>query len=296
MRPFSLRWPKPALPFLNRPLLHWILDGLEAAGVREVLLNLHHRPSALVRAAASRKGPLRLRWFFEPSILGTAGPFPIMAAELGREPFLVLNGDTLAPPPIEALSADLAAHPEALCVMALRPRSGSYTAVDLDEEGRIRHFGRGERQFTGIYLARPDLFRHLTPGRPAELVAHVLDPLLCEGRIRGVTSPGPWFDLGDPAHYLEAALRLLGAMASGEIPIPAGSRLEVRDGFPLLLHPTAWTSRRAEVTGPLVLEEGVLLGPRSRAGRSVLLPGARPSPHQPLDGVLAWGGGPIQGS
>ncbi|MEW6756702.1 MAG: sugar phosphate nucleotidyltransferase [Acidobacteriota bacterium] len=296
MRPLSLRWPKPALPFLNRPLLHWILDGLEEAGVREVLVNLHHRPTMLTRVGASRTGPSSIRWSFEPTILGTAGPLPVLAADLGRDPFLVLNGDTLFLPPIEALWSELQAHPEALCAMALRPREGSYTAVEMDEWGRIVDFGRGTYHFSGAYMARPDLFARLAPGRPAELVTHVLRPLLSSGRIRGVSAAGPWSDLGSPSGYLEAAMRRLGAMSCGEFRVPEGSRMEVRDGSPLLLHPTAWASRRSEVSGPLVLEEGALLGPRCRAGWAVLLPGARPAPSQALEGVLVWPGGMMNAS
>jgi mannose-1-phosphate guanylyltransferase len=291
MRPLSLRWPKPALPFLNRPLLHWILDEIEAAGIQEVLLNLHHRPSAVVRAGGSRTGSVRLRWFFEPALLGTAGPLPSMGDALGEEPFLVLNSDTLFRPPFEAMRADLVAHPEALCVMALRPLAGSYTAVALDEDGAIRDFGRGNHHFAGAYLARPALFEALPKGVPAELVPRVLVPRLPSGRIRGIPVSGPWLDLGDPAGFLDAAMRVLGAMVSGQVRPPEGSRLEVRDGFPVLLHPTAWVSRRASLTGPAVLEAGAVLCPRSRAGRAVLFPGTGITAGGVLEGALAWPGG-----
>ena len=50
MRPLTSRIAKPALPVLNRPLVHWTLERLAAAGVTDVIVNLHHRPATVRRA------------------------------------------------------------------------------------------------------------------------------------------------------------------------------------------------------------------------------------------------------
>ena len=42
MRPLTRRIAKGALPVLNRPLIHWTLERLAAAGVTDVIVNLHH--------------------------------------------------------------------------------------------------------------------------------------------------------------------------------------------------------------------------------------------------------------
>jgi mannose-1-phosphate guanylyltransferase len=105
LRPLTGRWAKPALPFLGRSLLHRIFEVLEGAGVREVCLNLHHRPSTVLEAARRYGGPLRLRWFYEPEIRGTAGLLPPMARALGEEPFFVVNGDTAEKRPVRTGSA-----------------------------------------------------------------------------------------------------------------------------------------------------------------------------------------------
>ena len=44
MRPLTLLRAKPALPVLNRPLLHWSLEPLARAGVTDVMVNLHYLP------------------------------------------------------------------------------------------------------------------------------------------------------------------------------------------------------------------------------------------------------------
>ena len=44
MRPLTLLRAKPALPVMNRPLLHWTLELLARNGVTEVMINTHHLP------------------------------------------------------------------------------------------------------------------------------------------------------------------------------------------------------------------------------------------------------------
>ena len=50
MRPLTLLRAKPALPVMNRPLLHWTLDLLARNGVTEVMINLHHLPWTVMEA------------------------------------------------------------------------------------------------------------------------------------------------------------------------------------------------------------------------------------------------------
>jgi NDP-sugar pyrophosphorylase family protein len=47
LRPLTDGLPEPMLPLGGRPLLEHLLALLVAAGVREVALNLHHRPEAV---------------------------------------------------------------------------------------------------------------------------------------------------------------------------------------------------------------------------------------------------------
>ncbi len=47
MQPLSSLRAKPALPVLNRPLLHWTLERLARHGVTDVVVNLHHLPETV---------------------------------------------------------------------------------------------------------------------------------------------------------------------------------------------------------------------------------------------------------
>ena len=202
MRPLSESVAKPALPYLNRPILHWTLDGLRAAGVERVYINLHHLPQSVNAAAESAASGLDLRFSFEPEILGTAGVFGPLRGLLQGDAFLVVNGDVVHEIPYGRLASELETHSEALAVLALRPALSPYTPVAMDPEGRITLFGSGAWMFSGIYAARRRLLDHLPGPGPRELVPDLLRPLLPSGTVRGVACPEPWLDLGSPETYL----------------------------------------------------------------------------------------------
>jgi mannose-1-phosphate guanylyltransferase len=285
MRPLTDRSPKPALPFLNRPILHWTLGSLAAAGVERVFINLHHLPQAVREAAESGAAGLELKFSFEPTILGTAGVFGPLRGLIQGEAFFVVNGDVVHSLDYGALEADLRANPEALAALALLPQDRSYTPVSLDRERRITGFGgEGEWMFPGVYAARRSLLDHLPGPGPRELVPDLLRPLLPSGAVRGVPMEGRWLDLGDPRVYLSSSLAALQDVASGARPIPEGSGLEMRDGHPLLRHRKAWVSRDATLTGPVVAGPGVRVEPRAHVGRLILLERASVARGERLEG------------
>ena len=96
MRPLTLLRAKPALPVLNRPLIHWTLELLRRHGVTDVVVNLHHLPGTVRRAVGdgSTLG-LRVSYSYERRILGTAGGPRKVRRFFGDEPFLLVNGDVL---------------------------------------------------------------------------------------------------------------------------------------------------------------------------------------------------------
>ncbi len=289
MRPISERVPKPCVPFLNRPILHWILDGLAAAGVKRVFINLHHRGQEVAACARAHEAKLELRFSREPEILGTAGVFWPMRGLFKGEAFFVVNGDLFCDLPLAALAARLGQAPEALAVLAVRPMpdGAAYTPLEADSRGVLKEFGKGASHFTGVYAARRELLGRLLGPGPKELASDLLRPLLPSGVVRVLRCDGRWFDLGTPRSFLDASLAALEEISRSCLPVPKGSRLESRAGFPVLRHERAWISMDASMTGPAVFGEGVRVPERCRVGRSVLLPGTVLEEGERLDGTLA---------
>ncbi len=274
MRPVTSGLPKPVIPFLNRPLMHWSMDGLYTAGVRRVFINLHHLPDKVRETAAAYGRDVECLFFPEPELLGTAGFLGPMAHRFEGESFYVVNGDILHKMPWEALSLDLAGHGGALATLALRPGRRTYTGISLAEDGTVRGFEGGPFMFAGVYAARRRLIDRLeTPGRK-ELVADLLGPLLGTGAVRGIACEGLWEDLGSPSAFVDASMRGLERLAAGEAPVPNGSSLMKRNGFSVLIHESARIHPSAVFSGPSVVGEKAVIKERAFCGSSVLLPEA----------------------
>lgn len=309
LRPLTDTLPKPLLPVAGRPLVHATLERLAAAGVEAAALNLHHLGSEIRAALGQRYRRLRLVYSEEPVLLGTGGALPPLAEFLsaGREALLV-NGDSLCRWPLGRLLAahrrggaavtllvhrTVDPHPfgggvavEAGCVVAFRP--GPLAA----------RVARSRRVFAGAAVLDPDLIARLPEG-PSDIVDALYEPLLEEGRrIRAVETARPWFDLGTPARYLEAALarglerfpargvrRLPGAEVGpgarlSRVVIERGARVgagaRLRDALVL---PGAWVGERAELIGS-ILGPGALLAPGERLARTLRVVGPA---GQPID-------------
>ncbi|MBI4217621.1 MAG: NDP-sugar synthase [Elusimicrobia bacterium] len=91
---FSKGKPKPLLTIAEMPLIQHNLNLLERHGIREVWINLHHRPRQ-IRSAVQKIRLRNMRVFYshEKKILGTAGAIKNLERRLSGGTFLVLYGD-----------------------------------------------------------------------------------------------------------------------------------------------------------------------------------------------------------
>jgi NDP-sugar pyrophosphorylase family protein len=223
MQPLTSLRAKPALPVLNRPLLHWTLERLARHGVTDAVVNLHHLPESVTGVVGDgRAFGIRVVYSRERTILGTGGGPRKVRLLLGDEPFLLVNGDMLFDFDLSRL---VARHREsgALATLALKPNPDvrAYRPIVTGPDGWVRWLpGMGRRRpgiaslFTGIHVMEPGLLARLSAG-PADSVRDLYAPLIAEGgRILGVRVAGPWRDLGCPSLYLEAQVKHLSAGAS----------------------------------------------------------------------------------
>jgi mannose-1-phosphate guanylyltransferase len=280
MRPLTLLRAKPALPVLNRPLLHWTLERLARAGVREAVVNLHHLPETVVQAVGDglRLG-VRVRYAREPEILGTGGGPRAVRAALGAGPALIVNGDVLFALDPRAL-LERHARSGALATLALRRNPGGYSPVVSDRRGRILSIaGRPAAaegtvsMFASVHVLDPSLLDRLPEGA-SDSVRDLYIPLLGEGALLlGVRSSGAWYDLGRPSLYRDAQLRLL----------PGGRSL---------VDPRARVSAAADVRRSVV-GRGARVG-AALVSRSVLWEGAVVDGGARLSGAIVTSGAVVR--
>ncbi len=261
LRPITYTMPKPMVPVCNRPLIAWAVEAFLAAGVRDLIVNLHHLPEVLQgylrEEYAGRAG---FHFSVEEEILGTGGGIRRVRPQLaGEDEFLIVNGDTVQFPRWDALRAARQAK-DALAALTLRhpPEGDRFTPVFFDD-GLVTGFGSGTGEplmFSGSHVISTRIFDLLPDREFSGIVEHAYIPALSDGRDRlaGIVDDGLWFDIGTPQRYLAASRALLEAMVRGALVVPEGSHVQGDS----LLHATAsGIATRSTIGARSVIEGGV---------------------------------------
>jgi NDP-sugar pyrophosphorylase family protein len=242
LRPLTLVRAKAAVPVNGEPLATRVVRWLASRGIRDIVLNLHHKPETIAAAVGDGSDlGVRVRYSWEQPVLGSAGgprhALPLLT-DGGREQFVIVNGDTLTNVDLDALYK---AHQssDALVTMALipNPRPEKYGGVRLDAESSVTAFTRRASEartfhFIGVQVADARVFADLPDGVPHESVGALYPRLMAEspGCIRGYVSDASFQDIGTPADCLETSLALAATegdhMISARAAVADSARIE----------------------------------------------------------------------
>jgi len=210
LQPLSSVRAKAALPVAGEALVSRILRWLRDAGIRRVVLNLHHRADSITRIIGdgTRLG-LAVRYSWEPEILGSAGGPARAIPLLESDRFLIVNGDTLTDVDLRALAAQHV-DTNAMVTMAVGDGDPRYNGVMADQSGIVRGFGKepGAFHFIGVQAVNASVFSGVDPNIKSETVHGIYPPLIAgrSGNVRIFHNTKEFFDIGSPRDYLRTAL------------------------------------------------------------------------------------------
>lgn len=221
--------PKVLAPVAGQPFLCYLLDQLEAAGVREVLLLTGYQGDVVQHQFGSSYGELALTYSREPAPRGTAGAIAAARRQLRPAPLLLLNGDSYC-------DLDLAAfHRSHVCragavTLAVTPVDdvSRFGAIRLSTRRQVLEFTeKGERHGSGwinagVYLLDPAVIASLPEDTPMSLEREVFPAWVARGKVFAHCTRGAFLDIGTPESYARAE------QFFGSIDIPARSLLNAR--------------------------------------------------------------------
>ena len=238
LRPLTLVRAKPAVPIAGEPLVRRIITWLRAAGVSDLVLNLHHLPETIASVVGDGSDlGVRVRYSWEqPAVLGTAGG-PRRALPLfGSGTFLIVNGDTLTDVDVPALIASHRPRTRSSRWRSSRTISRRNTAASSSTPSRESpaSSGRGDRPRAPAYalsasarqapttswVSRSRSRPRSTPwtGQRAGQLggrrvrsAHRARP----GAIRGFVTRATFWDIGTIADYWNTSAALGGPAPQG---------------------------------------------------------------------------------
>lgn len=198
MRPLTDNTPKPLLRVDGRALIEWHLYALSKSGIVDIVINVAHLGEQIENALGdgSRYG-VNISYSREASALETAGGIIQALPLLGRDDFIVVNGDIHTDFDFSGLVARKPPARGAHLVMVDTPDYKDKNDFYLGSEGVLSTESPGQAlTYAGIARFTTAFFASLLDGKQA------LAPLLIDAmqlsRVSGEYYAGRWHDVGTP--------------------------------------------------------------------------------------------------
>ena len=206
LRPYTDTMPKPMVPLLDKPLIGYIFDHVVRAGIRNVVVNLHHKADIL-RAYFQTRNDVSIAKSFEDELLETGGGAKKALPLLGENPFFMINGDAfwVDSAPSNMLADMMNQYDEdkmdillllyPLSKMILTEGVGDY---DIDPDGRVKrnYDKKGEYMFAGVRICHPRIFEGTPDGKFGFL--QLMDNAEKNGRLFAHVYTGEWHHISTP--------------------------------------------------------------------------------------------------
>jgi NDP-sugar pyrophosphorylase family protein len=225
LRPLTLKRAKPAVEFLNMPMLAFPYYWLDSVGLSDVVFNTHYLPDSVRKAAMHVVSPnTQLHFSHEDHILGSGGGIENARFHLQwDETFAVANADGVVTfAENDTIEQMLRFHEKhhALATLLVCPLEGVGTktpGVWLDKFGEITNFGKAPRKdylhclhYASYMFLSKRIWNYLPEGE-SNILYDVLEPAIAQGeKVMGFQpSEMRWFETGNAADYLEATRQCL---------------------------------------------------------------------------------------
>ncbi len=276
--PIGVERPKPMLPVCNIPILAYGIANLVAHGVRDLVINTHHRADVILREIGdgSRWGA-RVTYVHEEQILGTGGglrnALPLLDPDGSDEPFLSCNGKLIFDLDITALLAAYRAAGDVLGMMVVKrvPDAKAWGAVDVRVDDRGPHvvnvLGDGEHMFCGVHVTRPSVMARLPAGESDSIRQGYLPWMHAGERVAAYEHADGYFaEHSTPERYVASSFALLRGAPLHHPPGPlSGVSSSAR------IDPSATLVEPVLVGDGAIIGAGVTLGPDAVIGPGAVI-------------------------
>ena len=197
LRPLTDHTPKPLISIGGKPMIVHHLEKLAEAGISEVVINLGHLGSKIpdFLGSGSTWG-VSIEYSDEgPDPLETGGGMTKALPLLGKDTFLLVNGDVWTDLDFSIIPKTLSSNDQAMLFLAKQPEWREKGDFNLDES-RVRESGTPNLLYAGIALYHPSIL----DGAVVEKFSIVprLKNAIKQDRVAGQLINGEWDDVGTP--------------------------------------------------------------------------------------------------
>jgi len=215
--------PKCMAPVKGRPFLAYLIQWLQCAGIRQVILCIGYKGEQIRNwLGDGRVWGVQVRYCVEEELRGTAGALRLASGMVDARTCLAINGDSFLEVNLDDMHAfHRARRADATLALARVQDSSRYGGVQLDAHGKIEKFGDAGAAAGsppcqepdaslingGVYLLERPFFNSIPEGKTVSIEKEIF-PGWAGRDMYGFVSDGFFIDIGVPADYARAQTEL----------------------------------------------------------------------------------------
>jgi len=295
--PLTARKPKPLISFFNRPLLTYQIELMKQYGVSEIIFSLGHLSERIEGFLKSEKNRgISIKWIVEEESLGTAGAVKNAQSMLGKETFLILNGDILTGINLAKLiHFHRLNKSRATIALTSVDDPTAYGLIRVDKIDAIQQFlekpswieaGTCRTVNAGLYVFEPEVLSYIPPKRNFSLERELF-PILLQRKEKffGWETKDYWLDVGTLERYRQGHRDILEKKIifpflyfrkiEGGVWLEGSSRISPKANFigPVLIGDNCKISDGVDVSPFTVIGENCIIENGANIANSIILRG-----------------------
>ena len=205
LRPLTNELPKPMVPIIDKPIIHYIINTLKKYGITDIIVTLGYKPERIIDYLGDGSDfGVSVRYSVENVPLGTAGGVK-QIAEMIDGTFIVISGDALTNIDLNSMLKFHMSHGK-LITMAVKEMDdvSGFGVVRCDDNGNVTSFIEKPKHSldklvnTGIYIIEKNVLDDIPEGKYD--FARELFPEMM-GNLSAYRMRGYWSDIGTLSSY-----------------------------------------------------------------------------------------------